>query len=800
MAGTSQLELAHVLFIDIVGYSRLLNDEQREFLQTLNECIRGSAEFRRADEAGKLRRLPTGDGVALVFFTSPAAPVQCAVEISAALKEHPELRVRMGIHSGPVSEIVDLNEQSNVAGGGINMAQRVMDCADAGHILLSKRVAEDLAQYRQWQPFLHDLGEVEVKHGFTIQLANFYGPDFGNPATPDKCGDRTTRTAAAHAAGARNRRRPIIATTSAAAVLLLAAGISYFSNQRDAGNTTPPAADSPDKSIAVLPFQNLSKEEENAFFTNGVQDEILTTLAKVADLKVISRTSVMQFRDPEKRNLREIAQALNVAHVLEGSVQRSANRVRVTAQLIDVRTDTHLWAERYDRDLADVFAIQTEIAQNIASQLKAALSPNEQAAIQSAPTVDTLAYDLYLRAREIARNERPGAQSSRDAIAEQIRLLDEAVARDPAFVSALCMLAQLHLRAYWFNFDNTPARRELARKAIDAAARLKPDAGEVHLARGIFHYWAHWDYEPALAELALARRSLPNAAEVMLFAAAIERRQGRWEQSIRSFEEAIRLDPRNASLLVELSYNYIALRRYDEARRVRDIIITWQPHNFEFRIFRADTDRDEKGDITLLEALASSEAARTADPNLVADLRMRIAFDRRDYPAAEKALAEYRLADFVGFGFITPRDYYEGLIARGLGDAGRSTAAFLRARERAAATVSARPDEGRALIVLATIEAALGRKEDAAREGQRAVELLSVTRDANLGPWMLRWLAGVHAELSNREEALDLLEKAVALPNGSTYGDLRLWVSFDPLRDHPRFEKILASQAPKESK
>jgi TolB-like protein len=579
-------------------------------------------------------------------------------------------------------------------------------------------------------------------------------------------------------------------------VLVLAVALLLFDRFR--GKPEAQAQVATAKSVAVLPFQNLSKEEENAFFANGVHEEILTTLSKVADLKVISRTSVMQFRDPEKRNLREIAQALNVAHVLEGSVQRSANRVRVTAQLIDARTDTHLWAERYDRDLADVFAIQTEIAQNIAAQLKAALSPKEQAALQSKPTTDTVAYDLYLRAREIARNAVPGRQSSRDAIAEQVRLLDEAVARDPTFVSALCMLAQVHLRAYWFNFDNTPARLDLARKPLEAAARVKPDAGEVHLTRAVFHYWAHRDYDPALAELALARRSLPNAPEVPYFAAAIERRQGRWEQSIKSFEEAIQLDPRDPSLLVELSLTHSALRRYDEVRRLRDIIITWQPQNFEYRILRAETDREETGDLTLLQTVASSAAARTADPNVVADLRLSVALFARDYPAAEKALAEYRLPDFVARGVITPREYYEGLVARGLGDEERAAAAFRRARERAAAAVSARPDDARALIALASIDAALGRKEDAVREGERAVELLSVARDTYEGPRLLGRLAGLYAEVREPERGLDVLEKAVTLPGGPTYGDLKLSAAFDPLRDDPRFQKILASLAPKE--
>ncbi len=327
------------------------------------------------------------------------------------------------------------------------------------------------------------------------------------------------------------------------------------------------ATSGPDKSIAVLPFQNLSDDKENAYFADGVQDEILTTLARVADLKVISRTSVMQYRDNNARKLPEIAQALQVAHVLEGSVQRVGNRVRVTAQLIDARTDRHLWAERYDRELADVFAIQSEIAQRITHQLRAVLSATEKAALQAQPTADIAAYELYLRAKDIARSGR----STRESLTQEIALLDQAVAQDPAFWPALCFLARGHFEMYWSNHDHTPARLDLGRTALEAAARLRPDAGEVHLTRALLHYWGSRDYEPALAELALARRTLPNDADVVFYSGVIKRRQGRWEESTRYLEEATRIDPRNAATLAELATtNYVSLRRYADAARVCD--------------------------------------------------------------------------------------------------------------------------------------------------------------------------------------------------------------------------------------
>ena len=359
-----RLEIGHVLFIDIVGYSKLLIDEQRDYLHTLNDVVRETDAFRAAEAAGKLTRLPTGDGMALVFATTPDAPVSCALQITKALRSHPELRVRMGIHSGPVSGITDVNDRSNVAGAGINIAQRVMDCGDAGHILLSKQVADDLEEYRQWRSHLHDLGECEVKHDVRVHAVNLYTDELGNPDTPAKFQKAKVAQAAPTAAvvEARPIRRSWAWIAALIVVAALAAAGFYISSRRP--GSTPPRSTTksaavaiPDKSIAVLPFENLSRDPDNVFFTDSVQDEILTDLAKIADLKVISRTSVMQYKSVVARNLREVAQQLGVANVVEGSVQRSGNRVRVNAQLVDAHNDAHLWAQTYDRDLADVFVI-----------------------------------------------------------------------------------------------------------------------------------------------------------------------------------------------------------------------------------------------------------------------------------------------------------------------------------------------------------------------------------------------------------------------------------------------------------
>src|SRR5438477_7464724 len=385
--GTSsevKFEIGHVLFIDIVGYSKLLINQQSEQMQKLKQIVRGTEQFRLAEAEGKLLRLPTGDGGALVFRASPEAPVRCAVEISKELKRHPELRVRMGIHSGAVNEITDLNEQANIAGAGINIAQRIMDCGDAGHILLSRHVAEDLEQYRQWRPLLHDLGSCEVKHGVQVAVVNFWSDDVGNRQLPQKF-------------QAFRKHRARVRWAEVAAALLLLAGIAaafVLVSKKSVRSTSIV----PEKSIAVLPFENLSHDQENAYLADGIQEEILTRLAKISELKVISRTSASKFRSSPD-NLREIADKLGVANILEGSVQKSANQLRVNVQLLNAAADAHLWADTYDRKLTDVFMIESEIAKAIADRLKAKLTGHEQEAIRNHPTESSEAHQFYLKGR-----------------------------------------------------------------------------------------------------------------------------------------------------------------------------------------------------------------------------------------------------------------------------------------------------------------------------------------------------------------------------------------------------------------
>ena len=776
-----QLEIGHVLFIDIVGYSKALIDDQRALQQDLNDVVRNTEQFRAAEAAGKLIRLPTGDGMALVFFTTPEAPLQCAMQIAEA--SHLRLRLRMGINTGPVSGVADVNDRSNVAGAGINIAQRVMDLGDAGHILLSKRAAEDLSQYRRWEPYLHEIGEVEVKHGVRVAIVNFYTDTIGNPELSSKLRVRKKWM------GGR---------------LLIAAGVTVATIAAVLAIRQRPSAliGMPEKSIAVLPFENLSTNQENAFFTDGVQGEILTDLAKVADLKVISQTSVMQYRNAQKHNLRDIAQALRVSHILEGSVQRAANRVRVNAQLIDARNDTHMWAETYDRDLADVFAIQSEIAQTIANQLRARLSPREEAVMHEKPTSDMVAYDLYLQARDIWRNTSSSSGSGgAEKVQEAIRLLDDAVRRDPNFVPALCALVRAHMYLHWIVPDPVARHVELARNALEAATRLQPDSGDLHLTRAFFYYQSSRDYAAALQELALAKPSLPNSAEVSYFAGVIERRQNKWDLSTRHLEEALQLDPRNVQYISELTgSNYFAMRRYADAIRVLDETLAWKGNDFGLGLTRAFMYFFWKADLGPWKELVIGESAKNADPNDLITARLNLALLERDYHTAEQILASPGGNEFDDDGFFTPREFNEGMVARALGNTIKADIAFQAARERAAAAVRQRPDDPKALIALAQSDAELGRKEDAIREAERATQMLPTEKDWLNGTELLVKLTGIYAQTGEIDHALNLLEQMAHNPGGASYisyGSLKLDRVWDPLRGNPRFDKIVAALAPK---
>ena len=783
-----ELEIAHVLFIDIVGYSKLSINDQHAAVEELNRVVRASEQFQRAEAANRLLKISTGDGIALVFYTSPEAPVQCAVEISRSLKERPRLQLRMGIHSGPVSGVVDLNERANLAGAGINMAQRVMDCGDAGHILLSKRVAEDLEQYDKWRPLLHDLGLYEVKHGVRVSVVNLYDDQFGNAKLPRKFET------------AQKRRTRVRWAEVAVALLVLAAIIAgvVFLMRRP----TSSALAIGEKSIAVLPFENLSSDKENAFFTDGVHDEILTDLAKIADLKVISRTSVMQYKSGVARNLREIGQQLGVAHVVEGSVQRAANKVRVIAQLIDARNDAHLWAQTYDRDLADVFAIQSEIAKAIADQLQAKLSPNEKKAIEQPPTTDLAAFDLYSRAKSLLLTASFSVTNEPD-LRKAIELLDEAVKRDPSFFDAYCQLAYAHEILYATNgSDHTPARLALAEAALQAATRLRPDAAETHLARAQYLYFGLRDYGGALTELEIARRALPNDPRLFELTGYILRRRGQQEEGLQNLQRTVELDPRNFFTLQQIALSYELLGRYAEAIAALDRALAIVPDNVETRANREEDYLFWKADTRPLHQ--TIDAILAQGPGAIAtaaDTWFFCALAERDPAAAERALVALGDNDCWGDStIILSRSFGEGLLARMTKDEARARTAFETARAQQKKIVEAQLDYGPALCVLGLIDAALGRRDLALDEGRRAIALTPLEKDVKNGSLVLQYFAITAAWTGDKELALQQLEAGLRAPVASvvlSYGALKLLPFWDPLRGDPRFEQIVESLAPK---
>jgi TolB-like protein/Tfp pilus assembly protein PilF len=561
--------------------------------------------------------------------------------------------------------------------------------------------------------------------------------------------------------------------------------------------------------IAVLPFENLGEQKENVAFADGVQDDILTKLAKIADLKVISRTSVMDYRG--KRNMRQIGDVLRVSHVLEGSVRRTGTRLRLNAQLIDTRTDNHVWAEEYDRDLNDLFAIQAEIAQKVAEHLHAKLSASEKASVEEKPTQDLVSYDLYVRAVSLIYNAQLPSQSNFVDRAETVDLLNKAVARDPNFFLAYCQLAFVHDLVYQQEIDHTPARLALAKSAIDSAFRLRPDSGEAHLALGWHLYWGYFDYDGARAELALAQQSLPNNPRAFELAGLIDRREGRWAEATHNLERACELDPQNIPYLITLATTYLRLHDYDQMARVMDRIIAVQPDRQRSRIIRAGIEVDRRADTRPLRAAIEKALANdpgSAEDPFVAAIRLGLALFDRDLDAVSRIAAALPMKQMLDAGFNQgSRDFWLGVVARLKGDAEAARAAFMKARTKLEEELRVHPDNMGLLSDLGLIDAALGRKEEALREGRRAMELraraLPTAQDPMFGSStneasMKMSFAMVCAWAGEPDLALEQLEAVIKIPGGPSYGELRLDPFWDSLRGDPRFEKIVASLAPKE--
>jgi TolB-like protein/tRNA A-37 threonylcarbamoyl transferase component Bud32/Flp pilus assembly protein TadD len=585
------------------------------------------------------------------------------------------------------------------------------------------------------------------------------------------------------------RRNPVIAGMAA---LLLALGSTVGVMIWNGEMASPPAA----SGIAVLPFDSLSSDKENAFFADGVYDGVSTKLAKVANLKVISHNSVAKYRGA--RNTQEIGRALNVTYVLEGSVRREAGRIHLNAQLIDTRSDAHVWAQEYDRDLNDVFTLQSEIAQKVADQLGAEPSSTEKAAIQEPPTTDLVAYDAYLRGKDLISGVSFSTRAKEDLF-QAMQLLDQAIARDPLFFLAYAELAGAHDRIYFLGYDHSQARLKLAETAIQSVRRLRPDSGETHLALAQHLYWAYQDYDRAREELVIARRTLPNESRIPLLTGYIDRRQGRWDKSLEEMKQALELDPRDFSILQQISSTYEALRRYKEMAETLDRALAIAPKDVPSRVRRALVDLESSANPKPLHA--TIETILAEDPNaapVLVDQWLFLALRERDSVAAERALAAMPEDGCYDENIPFPNGWCEGLAARFRDDQPAARSAFTKARKELDQTVRDQPDYAAALCALGVVDAALGNKEDAIREGQRAVALIPVKKSAIEGPMLIQYLAVIYAWTGDKDRAIEQLAEVAKLPGGHvTYGHLRLNPLWDPLRGDPRFEAILASLAPK---
>lgn len=775
----AQLEIGHVLFMDIVGFSKLMVDEQSESTARLNQVVRNTEQFRTAEAAGKLIRLPTGDGMVLVFFTSPEAPVRCAVEIGKALRTSSSFGLRMGIHSGPVNPVSDVNDRANLAGTGINIAQRVMDCGDAEHILLSKRVAEDLAQYGRWRGHLHDLGEVEVKHGTRVDLVNLYTDEVGNSQLPGKVKIAQQQARDAEKSAAKKRRNFVLL---GALVVLVACAAGYFLWPRAAAGKL-------DRSIAVLPFQNLTPDKENAYFAGGIQDEVLTNLAKIGDLKVISRTSVMRYAGSQQ-SVREIAKALGVTAVLEGSVRRAGNRVHITAQLINALNDDHIWAENYERDITDVFGVQRDVALDIAAALHAKLSPNEKERIEGRPTKSGEAYLIYLQAQDsYARSQ------SMDDLKQVAELYERAIQRDPAFALAFARLA--YIQAFVYHNTGQPTTLEKARDAANKAMQLEPALPEAHQAQGYVYYWGDREYEKALAEFAVAKAALPNDPDLLGVIGSIERRQGKWSDSTANFEKQASLDPRAPYVLaMGAAANYRALRNFPAAAKILDRAIQVDPTYIQIHVWRAQLDIDWKGDLSALETLLARPPTNADPDGAVTFAQFQVKLFQRKYGEALQVLDRSSLESFEKPGMPSvPKALLRAEAFRLANDVVKARNSFQEAQQIVEKTVQENPSVAWRHVLLGKIYAGLGRKDEAIREGKRGVELLPEQRDAFDGPKITSALAEIYIMVSDSNSALSLLEHSLSSPRGVTVHMLKLDPVWDPLRKDPRFEQLLAKFA-----
>jgi len=799
-----ELEIAYVLFIDTVGYSKLLIDEQRDLIDTLNHLVRDTGEFRSAEAAGKLIKIATGDGMVLVFYTRPEAPAECALQISRALKEHPELRVRMGVHSGPVSGVIDVNERANVAGAGINMARRVMECGDAGHILLSKHIADDLEHYGRWQSRLHDLGDCEVKHGARVHVFNLYTEELGNPELPEKF--RQGATFGSVIKSAILRWALILGAGGVLIIAVSLFGLNRFRTirlesagaqaERDALSLPTP----PQKSIAVLPFENRSEDKANAYFADGIQDEILTRLSKIAELKVISRTSTQHYKSAPE-NLSEIARQLGVAHILEGSVQKSGNAVRVNVQLINSANDSHVWADTFDRKLTDIFSVESEVAKAIADQLRAKLTGREEREISAKPTDNPEAYDAYLRGLAYTLK---AADTPANALAAQ-KYLREAVRLDPKFALGWALLSYVDAASYRNQaLQPTVALREEARQAAETALTLQPNLGEALHAKGYYHYACLKDYDTAVRYFEQARQLLPNSSRTLESLAYLERRRGQWDRSEWYFNEAERLDPRNLHLLTQHAVTYIHYRRLPEALRKADQVLNISPDDIDTIALKAAIAQAE-GDLPRAAALLAPLHPNADNPDALGTQAYQAILERRPAPVIPR-LKEILAKPEPALGFSNGElRFFLGWAQEVAGDHAAAQESWRQARSELEPFLKEQPENYYLIGDLALVNMGLGDKAAALALSERAMAANPIEKDLSTGPWSLEILARVAAQMGEPDRAIAALQKLLSIPYAGslttimplTPALLRLDPMFDPLRNDPRFQILVASPPPK---
>jgi TolB-like protein/class 3 adenylate cyclase len=805
-----EAEIAYLLLIDVAGYSKLLNNEQIELLQELNQIVRSTECFRAAEASGKLNRVPMGDGMALLFFRNPEEPVRCAFEISRALRDHPHIRLRMGVHSGPVNRITDVNDRTNFAGSGINVAQRVLDCGDAGHILLSAHLVERLTQYPHWEPCLHDLGECEVKHGLRLHLFNLCKENLGNPQVPEKLTRRrrwnqesdTVRPVSL-------RRRPrslLVLTLVVAALAVMISSLTFF--QRVPLRMTPstPAEETgsegtvliPEKSIAILPFENLSGDKANAYFAEGIQDEILMRLSKIADLKVISRTSTQRYKSAPD-NLPEIAKQLGVAHILEGRVQKSGDAVRVNVQLIRAANNSQLWADTFDRKLTDIFSVESEVAKAIAQQLRAKLTGREEQVIAAKPTDDLEAYDAYLRG--LAYTLKPQITSASSLGAQ--KYLKEAVRLDPKFALGWALLSYVDARGYLSQYlEPTVTLREEARQAAETALTLQPNLGEAVLAKGYYYYACLKDYDTAVRYFEQARQLLSNSSRIPESLAYVERRRGQWDRSELHFTEAEQLDPRNVSILTQHALSYICLRRFPEALRKLDQVLDITPDDLDTLVLKAAIAQAE-GDLPRAAAILASLQPPDNDTTALETQVYQAILERRPVavtPRLKEILAKPDPA--LGSRNAELR-FWLGWAQEVAGHHAAAQQSWRQARSELELLLNDQPEDYRLIDDLALTNMGLGDKAAAFAFAERAAIMLPIEKDALFGPAPIEVLARVAAQTGEPGRAIAELQKLLSIPYGSALGanlpltPALLWLDpmFDPLRNDPRFQKLIASPA-----